>query len=173
MPAPFWRATGELMERLPKILLLLPIAAIPAVAAPPFFAAAPRLCITAGPVTYQLSAAAAAPNYRVRIDNRAPRPDLRVAVIDRVETADFAFADDVAADWSACRTAGPLRTIKVVGANDPADLTISPGRAAENADFTVFVHSTRVRQEDAAALFALMHRAQATDRIARFRSKSA
>jgi hypothetical protein len=157
------------MERVQRLLLLLLIAAVPAVAAPAFFAAAPRLCFTAGSVTYQLSPAATAPDYRVRIDNRAPHPDLRIAVVDRAEAADFALVDDVAPDTSPCRSAGLRKTVRLVPADAPADLTIRLTRAGEGADLTLFVHSARVSQEDAAALFALMRHAEGPARLADYR----
>jgi hypothetical protein len=157
------------MAQVQRLLLLLLIVAVPAVAAPPFFASTPRLCFTAGSVTYQLSPAAASPDYRVRINNRATHPDMRIALVDRAETADFALADDIATDATPCHTAGLLKTIKIVPAEQPADLTISLTRATEGADLTLFVHSARVSDEDAAALFALMRHAENTPRVADYR----
>ncbi|SRR5581483_11899064 len=144
------------MERLKKTLILLFVAGIPA-AAPPFLAASPELCFTAGSTTYQLSPRAAAPDYRVRIDNAASHPDLRVRMVDRPETADFVLVDDGGTSAaSACRTDGLRKTVRLV--SGAADITIGLARDAQGdqADFTLYVHSARVRHEDAAALFALM-----------------
>lgn len=144
------------MDRVRNIVILLMVAAIPA-AAPPFFAAAPELCFTAGSTTYRLAAGAAAADYRVRIDNSAAHPDLRVGLVDNVESADFALVDDAATlAGNACRTAGVLKTVTVVPADQQAAVTISLTRAPQGSDFTLFVHSARVSHQDAAALFALM-----------------
>ena len=146
------------MDRLRKTLILLFVAAIPA-AAPPLFAPSSSLCFTAGSVTYQLAPNASSPDYRVRIDNGAPHPDLRIALVD-----DAATVMD-----NACRSAGQLKTVKVVAANAAADVTIRLSPQAQDADFTLFVHSARVGHHDAAALFALMRHAQSTDKLAAHR----
>jgi len=157
------------MDRLRKTLILLFVAAIPA-AAPPLFAPSSSLCFTAGSVTYQLAPNASSPDYRVRIDNGAPHPDLRIALVDRAEIADFALVDDAATVMdNACRSAGQLKTVKVVAANAAADVTIRLSPQAQDADFTLFVHSARVGHHDAAALFALMRHAQSTDKLAAHR----
>ena len=152
------------MDRVRNIAILLLVAAIPA-AAPPFFASAPELCFTAGTTTYRLSSRAAAADFRVRIDNEAAHPDLRVGLVDSAETADFALVDDAATTGSACRTAGVVKTVGVVSADQPASVTISLAGAPQDADFTLFVHSARVSHQDAAALFALMRHAEDARRL--------
>lgn len=144
------------MDRVRNIVILLMVAAMPA-AAPPFFAAAPELCFTAGSTTYRLAANTAAADYRVRIDNGAAQPDLRVGLVDDAASADFALVDDAATlAGNACRTAGVFKTVTIVPADQPASVTISLTRAPQAADFTLFVHSVRVSHQDAAALFALI-----------------
>ena len=159
------------MDRVRNIVILLLVAAIPA-AAPPFFAsAAPELCFTSGTVTYRLSAGGAPADYRVRIDNSATHPDLRVGLVDNAETADFALADDAATlAGNACHTAGVLKTVTIVPAEQPAEMTISLTRAPQPTDFTLFVHSARVSHQEAAALFALMRHAEAARQLAASRS---
>jgi hypothetical protein len=149
------------MERLRKSLILCLVAAIPA-AAPPVDTASTDLCFTAGPLTYRLARAAAAPDYRVRIDNEAP--DLRIALVDRDDTADFALVDDADATGNACQ--GLIRTVAIVPAGKPADLTIGILRDTDDVDVTLYVHSARVTHQDAAALFALMRHLDRTDRLA-------
>jgi hypothetical protein len=158
-----------------KTFALLCIAALPA-AAGSFLKSSPELCFTAGSVTYRLSSDARSPDYRVAVDNNAAHPDLRVRLVDRVETADFALTDDAGATTgSACRTAGTVKTIRVVAAGMPADLTIAVSRPhqADEADFALFVHSARVSHFDAAALFALVRQPArgpaATDHLALIR----
>jgi hypothetical protein len=144
------------MDRLHKTLILLLVAGIPA-AAPPFFATPPALCFTAGSVTYQVSANAVSADYRVKIDNAAPAPQLRIGLVDAVETADFALVDDNSAfDRNGCDTAGRLKTITLV-ADGPTDLTIALTRAASAADLRLFVHSARLGHREAAALLAVLH----------------
>ena len=60
--------------------------------------------------------------------------------------------------------AGLRRTIKLVP--DDADLTINVSTAADGADVKLFVHSARVGHQDAAALFAVMQRAESADQLA-------
>jgi hypothetical protein len=153
------------MDRVRITVVLFMVAALPAAAAP-FFASAPDLCFTSGSTTYQLADRAAAANYRVRIDNGAAHPDLRVSLVDDAETADFSLVDDAASDGHACRSAGIRKTVAVVPADQPAEMTISLATAARGADFTLFVHSARVSQQDAAALFALMRYAETARQLA-------
>ena len=81
--------------------------------------------------------------------------------MDRVETADFALTDDAGAmTGNACKAAGTLKTIRIVAAGTPADLTIAVAREqAAPGDFALYVHSARVSHFDAAALFALVRQA--------------
>lgn len=128
--------------------------------------ASPDLCFAAGPVTYRLSVSAPAPDYRVAIDNAAARPDMRVQLVDRIDTADFALTDDAGMlTGQACRTGASIRTVRIVPAGDAADLTIAltPARAGR-ADFSLYVHSARVSHAGAAALFALVRHAPDADR---------
>ena len=151
------------MERLRNTLILLLVAGIPA-AAPPFFAAAPRLCFTAGSVTYQL--ARSAPDIRVRVD--AAHPDMRIQLVDDVTSADFALVDDVGASDD-CGAAGLVRTVQVVGDREAADLAISLSRGAGEADLKLYVHSARFGHRDAAALLAAMRHQQERAALAQAR----
>jgi hypothetical protein len=150
------------MARLRKSVTLLCVGALAAAAAA-FLKPSPDLCFTAGSVTYRLSPDAPSPDYRVAIDNEAPDPDLRVGLIDRVEAADFALTDDAdAMSGDACKAAGPTRTVRIVAAGTPADITIAVSPKPTAADLALYVHSSRVSHFDAAALFALVR--QAPDR---------
>jgi hypothetical protein len=154
------------MDRVRNFVILLMVAAIPAFA-PPFFASAPELCFTAGPITYRLVPQGGAADYRVRIDNTAAHPDLRVGLADDVESADFALVDDAATlSGNTCHTAGALRTVTVVPADRQASVTISLTHAPQDADFTLFVHSARINHQDAAALFALMRHVETARQVA-------
>ncbi len=159
------------MDRMVKKSMPLCVAPFPAVAAQ-FLTTSPDLCFSAGSVTYRLSPEARSPDYRVAIDNDAPHPDLRVHLVDRVETADFALTDDAGTMvGNGCKTTGTLKTIRIVAAGTPADLTIAVSGApqADGADFSLYVHSARVSHFDAAALFALIRQTPGRDRMASIR----
>jgi hypothetical protein len=157
------------MEHLKKAFILLLVAWIPA-AAPPFSATTPaaphHLCFTAGSLTYEVAPEIRTPDFRVRF--AATASDLRVLLVDSVDLADFALVDDVAV--SACRAAGDVKTIQVVGEQSPADVTVSLSRGGTqdanhddaDVDLKLFVHSARFGHRDAAALFAAMRHFQTT-----------
>lgn len=160
------------MEHLKKALILLLVAWIPA-AAPRFSATTPapapsHLCFTAGSLTYEVAPDVATPDLRVRFT--ATASDLRIQLVDSIELADFALVDDGAFDTSICRSAGDVRTVKVVDEQGPADVTVRLSRNAtqnanpdeSDADLKLFVHSSRFNHRDAAALFAAMRHFQAT-----------
>ena len=151
------------MDRFHKILILLFVAGIPAAATTPFFPTPVPLCFTAGSTTYQLSQTVASPDFRVKFDG-APA-DWRVALVDGVASADFTLVDDVVGmDANACRAAGRIKTVKVVG-EGPSDIVIALTRDLANADFKLFVHSARFNHRDAAALFAVMRHNQQTEPV--------
>jgi len=152
------------MQRIQRTLMLLLVVGIPA-AASPLFAPSRDLCFTDGPLTYRLSPSASAPDYRVQIDNTAPRPDLRVRLVDSVELADLSLVDDIGP--ATCKTAGVFRTVAIVSGT--ADVTVSASRETQEADFALYVHSARVTHEDAAALFALMRHVAGARTVAQAR----
>jgi len=151
--------------RVHKSFALLLLAAVPA-AMPLVQAASPQdLCITAGPVTYRLSQSAKAPDVRVRIDNAAPRPDLRVRLVEHPELADLVLVDDP--DHPAphsCAAMGEMRTATIV--TDAPDMTVAVSREPHDGDFALYVHSSHISDQDAAALFALMQRMQTGSTVA-------
>jgi len=170
------------MGHLQKILLLLIVAAIPAAAvyylagrlstdaptkATTLAAATPQRCFTAGLVTYQMAAPGmAAPDFRVKIGD--DHPGLRIALVDRVDDADFALVDDVAT-VGACTSAGRIKTVQVVGEASAADVTVSVSSEGTGAGLKLFVYSARFSHDDAAALFAAMRLDQRASKLAQFR----
>ncbi len=144
------------MQVLSKSLIMILIAAMAGVVGH-WLAPTPEICFAAGSETYRLSAHERPADYRVAINNAAARPDLRVRLVDRVEAADFALIDDTGAlPGSACRSAGPIRTVRVVELGTPADITIAVSPRPHEVDFSLYVQSARVSHVDAAALFALI-----------------
>jgi hypothetical protein len=148
------------MNHLHKALVLLSVIAVPA-AAHTYFAAPEGLCFASGTATYRMSPAATAPDYRVRVESHAARPDLRMQMVDSPELADFVLADDFApAEGNACRSPTPAKTIRVdaeAKTSDMApDVTVTLNAEAVNPDYKIYVHSVRFSHQDAAALLAVM-----------------
>jgi hypothetical protein len=149
------------MRRFQKYAILGLVAVVPAGAHALLLQPPAPSCLTSGTSTYRISADVETPDYRVRIDNAAERPDLRVGLVDRPEIADFVLVDDLdAAPGEGC--AAP-KTIRVGAAEMLPDLTVSLGGIdAEHdaTDFKLYVRSSRFSQEDAAALFGVMWRSR-------------
>jgi hypothetical protein len=148
------------------------LAATPPTAAPLAIVAVDR-CFTAGSVTYRVSTGASAPDYRVRIDGGAAdpdsAPDLRIQLVDSVESADFALVDGFSGDAGTCASAGHIKTVQVVGETSPADVTLRLSGEPTETDLKLFVHSERFGDRDAAALFAAMRHDQARQKLAQSR----
>jgi hypothetical protein len=143
-----------------KILILAAALAVPAAAYA--MKAAPRqpLCFASGASTYQIVASATAPDYRIRIDADALRPDLRMQLVDRAENADFVLVDDFSGNEpSTCKSSTPIRTVTLDAAAGTPDVTVQLSADAKGADYRLYVHSARFSQQDAAALLAAMWKA--------------
>ena len=127
---------------------------------------ASNLCFTAGAITYGVSPAAAVADYRVKID--ASHPDLRIQLVDGVESADFAWVDGVGG-FDACESAGHLKTVRVVGEGSAADISMSLSREPAAGGLKLFVHSARFAHRDVAALIAAMRHHQNGPKLAEVR----
>ncbi len=160
------------MQRYQKFALLGLVIAVPAAAQA--FLPPTHPCFTFGTSTYQISASAPAPDYKVRIDNRSAHPDLRIRLVDQADIADFVLVDDVdATQDNACATPTPLKTIRIDADETVPDLTISlAGEVVSLAsevvslasevdppDLKLYVGSARFSHEEAAALFGVMWQA--------------
>src|SRR5688572_2833519 len=153
------------MDRLRKTLILVAAIAVPA-AAHSTFAPGDDLCFASGAATYKLSPRASSPDYRVKIDSAAARPDLRMQLVDQPEIADFVLADDFGAvAGNACRSSVRVKTIKVDSETRTPDITVSlsPGAAP---DYKIYVHSVRYSHQDVAALLAVLWKAQQSLKLA-------
>jgi hypothetical protein len=148
------------------------LAATPPTAAPVAIVAVDR-CFTAGSVTYRVSTGASTPDYRVKIDSGAAdpdsAPDLRIQLVDSVESADFALVDGFSGDHGTCASAGHVKTVQVVGNTSPADVTLRLAGEPTETDLKLFVHSDRFGDRDAAALFAAMRHDQMRQKLAQSR----
>lgn len=154
------------MDRLRKTLILIAVIGIPA-AAHSTFAPADDLCFASGSATYKLSQKAAAPDIRVKFDNAAPRPDLRMQFVDRPEIADFVMADDHGTPpGNACRSPVRVRTVKIDNETAAPDITVSFASGDTMPDFSIYVHSVRYSHQDAAALLAALWQQQRNLKLA-------
>jgi hypothetical protein len=146
------------MRRFQKSVLLGLVVAVPAAAQA--FLPSKHSCFTAGTSTYQISASARTPDYKVRIDNHMAHPDLRMQLVDEPAAADFVLADDFDADQGdSCKTPAPVKTIRIDDDEKRPDLTISLAADMDTPDFKLYVHSARFSHQDAAALFGVMWQA--------------
>jgi hypothetical protein len=113
-------------------------------------------CFTSGSSAYRISSTSQ-PDFRVRIDNAAAKPDLRIQLIDQSASADFVLVDDLdAAQGHACPASTALKTIRIDDNEKSPDLTISLSTDATPSDYKLYVHSARFSDQDAAALFGVM-----------------
>jgi hypothetical protein len=142
------------MDHLQRVLILLMVAGIPA-AAPPLSSPPSDLCLSAGSLTYRISQSASA-DLRVKIDPHAAHPDMRLQLVDKVESADFTIVDDLSAASSpGCEGSASLRTVRIITDASPTDITIALSSEADAA-LKLYVRSARFGYEDAAVLFAAM-----------------
>ena len=142
------------MDHLHRIVILLMVAAMPA-AAPPVSPPMSEFCLAAGSFTYRIASTASVADLRVKIDAQASNPDLRMALVDDVATADFALVDDPSAATAAgCADAGPKKTVQIDA--EPADLTVALFSEPADAPLRLYLHSARLGPEHAAAVYAAM-----------------
>lgn len=135
------------------LILLLAAAAVPAVAQT--FSLVPRAaCFTDGTAVYQIASGTARADHAVQIDRDAAVADIRIALIDRPEAADFVLVDD--GGWGEGCRGRPAKTIALGAAARPADVTVGLMGAPEAAEYRIFVRSARFSPEAAVALFAVM-----------------
>ena len=147
------------MNRTHKSLILIAAIAVPAAAHSTFAPTKDALCFASGVTTYQIAKNAAAPDFRIRIaDAGADNPDLRMQLVDRAEIADFVLVDDFSGgDHAPCRSAMPIRTVALDADTAKPDVIVNLSAAA--SDYTIYIHSVRFSQQDAAALLAAMWKA--------------
>jgi hypothetical protein len=147
-----------------KVLILAAALAVPAAAyAMKAGPATPKQppCFASGASTYQIVANATAPDYRIRVDAEALRPDLRMQLVDRAENADFVLVDDFSGNEpSTCKSSTPIRTVTLDATVGTPDVTVQLSADAKGADYRLYVHSARFSQQDAAALLAAMWKAK-------------
>jgi hypothetical protein len=143
-----------------KVFVLAAALAVPAAAYAMKAAPKQPLCFASGASTYQIVTNVTAPDYRIRIDAEAARPDLKMQLVDRPEHADFVLVDDFSSsEPRTCKSSTPIRTVTLDAATGLPDVTVKLSADTQGADYRLYVHSARFSQEDAAALLAAMWKA--------------
>ena len=154
-----------------QVLILLAAIAIPAGAYGLFAPGNIRPCFVSGAAAFQIVPDAASSDVRVRIATDAPRPDLRMQLVDRPEIADFVLVDDLGTSPDAgCPSSQRIRTVALDDRSAAPDVTVnlSPDTSA---DYRIYIRSARFSQRQAAALIAAVwtsdRRGETTGSIAR------
>jgi hypothetical protein len=109
-------------------------------------------CLPIGNTTYRTTSSAR-PDVTVRIDPAAAAPDLRIAIADTPDAADFVFVDDGGAP--ACSR--PFKTVKIDAVAPAPDLVVGLAAPDTPAHYRIYVRSRWLDAETAAALFAAAH----------------
>jgi hypothetical protein len=151
------------MTRTHIVSLLALVVAVPAATAGAFFSSSSssaKPCFIAGTTGYELTAAAAAADATVRIDNAAANPSLRMQLVDDPAAADFVLVDDGDA-LNACKAMTAIKRVRLDATASAPDLTVALSR--DPADTKIYVHSASFTEQGAAALFAVIwHNARKT-----------
>jgi hypothetical protein len=114
--------------------------------------AAEPACLPIGNATYRVTNGAR-PDVTVRIDPAAAAPDVRVAIADTPDEADFVFVDD----GSAPACSRPFKTVRIDAAAPAPDLVVGWAAPETPAHYRIYVRSRFLDAETAAALFAAAH----------------
>jgi hypothetical protein len=145
------------VKRWVKISAALALAiAVPATAHTLGFSlgAAQPACLSIGNATYRVTNSAR-PDVTVRIDPAAAATsDIRIAIADTPDEADFVFVDDGGAP--ACRR-GAFKTVRIDAAAPAPDLVVGLASSEAPANYRIYVRSRWLDAETAAALFAAAH----------------
>jgi hypothetical protein len=153
------------------MLILLAAIAIPAGAYGLFAPGHTRPCFVSGASSFQIVPDATSSDVRVRIASDAPRPDLRMQLVDRPEIADFVLVDDFGSSAeTGCPPSTPIRTVALDDRSAAPDVTVNLS-ADTGADYRIYIRSTRFLHHQAAALLAAIwqsdRRGETTGSIAR------
>ncbi|HEY0331601.1 MAG TPA: hypothetical protein VGC77_21185 [Rhodopseudomonas sp.] len=117
----------------------------------------PQPCIALGDGAAQLAAAPAQASLHVSFTDDAARASVRVQIVDAPDEADFTVVDDIdAAEPAGCDGGAQPRLIAITPTPSGADPLILLSRDGD-ADYRIFVRSSRLSARDAAALIVGGH----------------
>jgi hypothetical protein len=140
------------MLRLKVLVSAVPLIAAAAVARFEFVPS-PLPCIAIGADTLQIASAPWHADLHVSFTDDPKLATVRVAVSDRAETADFAVIDDVDdTDDSDCRSTPATQFIAISAEGSGSAPVIYLSHDDGPSDYRIFVHSSRLSEQDAAAL---------------------
>jgi hypothetical protein len=148
-----------LVARSVKLLACLALAAaVPATAQTFGFslAPAPQACLSIGDAAYRVTPSMLGADLTVRLDPAATAPDIRIALADSADAADFVLVDDGNAP-PACHNGARAKRVRIDAAAATPDLVVGLAGAAGAADYRIYVRSRWLSPEAAAALFAAAH----------------
>ncbi|WP_041801261.1 hypothetical protein [Rhodopseudomonas palustris] len=112
----------------------------------------PRPCIALGDGAAQLAPTPWQAGLHVSFTDDASRASVRVQIVDAPEQADFTVVDDIdAAEPAGCERGESPRLIAITPTPSGADPVIHLSRDRD-ADYRIFVRSSRVSEREAAAL---------------------
>jgi hypothetical protein len=97
-------------------------------------------------------------DFKIMVSEYEVEPDLRVRMVNSPALADLIISDDLPGhDFAVCRSSTRYRatTLFVAKFVTQPDVTIMLNRNDRHADFTLFVDSKTVSNDEAAALFWL------------------
>lgn len=142
-----------------KILVLLLVAlALPAAAQTfGFSAQSSQGCLSIGNASYRVATGMLGADLTVRIDTAAAAPDIRIALAETADEADFVFVDDGNAP-PACAANAPA--VRIDAAAAQPNLVVGLAHDGGRADYRIYVRSRWLSSEAAAALFAAAHAPQ-------------
>jgi len=112
--------------------------------------AAEPACLPYGNASYRITNSAR-PDVTVRIEPAAASSDIRVAIAETPDEADFMFVDDGSAP--AC-SRGPFKNVSIAAAAAAPDLVVGLAAPETPANTRIYVRSRWLDAETAAALFA-------------------
>lgn len=98
-------------------------------------------------------------DYKVMVSEYEVEPDLRIRLVSHPDQADLILADELAgSDYALCRSSTRYRatTLFVAKFVPQPDITIMLNRRDRHADYTLYVDSRIVSDDEAAALFGVL-----------------
>jgi len=113
-----------------------------------------QACLSIGNASYRVATNMLGADLTVRIDSTAAAPDLRIALTESADAADFIFVDDGNAPLPCGANA---RMVRIDVAAVKPDVLVDLASEPATADYRIYVRSRRVAPQAIAALFAAAH----------------
>jgi hypothetical protein len=145
------------MLRLKVLVSAIPLIAVAVLARFELFPS-PLPCIAIGADTLEIAPAPWHADLHVSFTDDPTLATVRVSVSERAETADFAIIDDTdGADDSACRSTPATQFVAISPERSDSAPVIYLSHDDGPSDYRIFVHSSRLSEQDVAALIVGAH----------------